>query len=50
MQATAKRLGMHWVDPLVVHGARDVTDAELAAFAERYTSLLSPVDSEALTA
>jgi putative NADPH-quinone reductase len=50
LKATAKRLGMRWVDPLVVHGARDVTDAELAVFAERYTALLSPVDSEALTA
>jgi putative NADPH-quinone reductase len=50
LEATAKRLGMRWADPLVVHGARDVTDAELTAFAEQYTALLSPVDSKALTA
>ncbi len=50
LEATAKRLGMHWADPLVVHGARDVTDAELSAYAERYTALLSPVDLGALSA
>jgi putative NADPH-quinone reductase len=42
LKATAKRLGMIWAEPLVVHGARDVTDAELAAITDRYLSLLSP--------
>ena len=50
LQATAKRLGMVWAEPLVVHDARGVSDAELAAAAERYTALLSPVGSEALIA
>lgn len=48
VQATAKRLGMQWAEPIVVHGARDRTDAELAAVAEQYSTLLRPVEAGAL--
>lgn len=41
LKATAKRLGMRWTEPLVLHGAREVTDAELATAAERYRALLT---------
>jgi putative NADPH-quinone reductase len=40
LKATARRLGMQWTEPLVVHGARDVTDAKLATIADRYVALL----------
>jgi putative NADPH-quinone reductase len=36
LQATARRLGMEFVDPFVLHGVRDLSDAELAEAAERY--------------
>jgi putative NADPH-quinone reductase len=41
LKATAKRLGMVWSEPLVVHGARDVSDNELAVFADRYREMLT---------
>jgi putative NADPH-quinone reductase len=40
LEATARRLGMLWREPLVVHGAREVTEAELAAAGHRYCELL----------
>lgn len=40
LAATAKRLGMRWAEPLVVHGARGVGDAELADWQQRYRALL----------
>jgi len=36
LQATAGRLGMEFVDPFVLHGVRDLSDAEIAEAAERY--------------
>lgn len=41
LQATARRLGMEFVEPFVLHGIRDLSDAELAEAAERYAR--SPV-------
>lgn len=41
LRATAKRLGMRWGEPLIIHGAREVTDAQLAALVDRYKTLLS---------
>ena len=32
LRAIARRLGMRWLQPLVVHGVRDVTPAELDGF------------------
>jgi putative NADPH-quinone reductase len=40
LEATARRLGMLWREPLVVHGAREVTDGELDAFGDSYCTLL----------
>ena len=40
MQAIARRLGMRWLDPLVVHGVRDVTPAELDVFVGEYRRML----------
>lgn len=36
LQATARRLGMDFVEPFVLHGVRDLSDAELAEAADRY--------------
>lgn len=41
LKATARRLGMHWSEPLLIHGARDVTDAELTAATDHYRALLT---------
>jgi putative NADPH-quinone reductase len=40
MRATARRLGMRWLQPLVVHGVRDVSPAELDAFVGEYRRML----------
>ncbi len=40
MRAIARRLGMRWLDPLVVHGVRDVTPAELDGFVAEYRRML----------
>ena len=40
LDATAHRVGMSFAEPLVVHDARGVGDAELAAIADRYRHLL----------
>lgn len=36
LQATARRLGMEFLEPFVLHGVRDLSDTELAEAAERY--------------
>jgi putative NADPH-quinone reductase len=41
MKATARRLGMVWGEPLVIHGARDISDAEVTAFGDTYRRLLT---------
>jgi glutathione-regulated potassium-efflux system ancillary protein KefF len=40
IRQTAQFCGMTWLEPLVVHGAHKIDDAELAAFAERYRGRL----------
>ena len=40
LQATARRLGMHWRAPLVVHGARDIDDDALASLSQHFAELL----------
>jgi putative NADPH-quinone reductase len=40
MKATARRLGMTWDEPLVLHGARDLTDEDLAGAGRKYRALL----------
>jgi putative NADPH-quinone reductase len=39
LRATARRLGMEFAEPFVLHGVRDLSDAELADAAERYAGL-----------
>jgi putative NADPH-quinone reductase len=50
LRATAKRLGMTWGEPLVIHGAREVTDTDLVALADRYRALLDPAAPALITA
>jgi len=40
MKATARRLGMVWDEPLVLHGARELTDLDLAKAGRLYRALL----------
>ncbi|MFF2299293.1 NAD(P)H-dependent oxidoreductase [Arthrobacter sp. NPDC058127] len=40
LQATARRLGMLWDEPLVIHGVRDITDPQLADHGKRYEAQL----------
>ena len=40
MRATARRLGLRWLPPFVVHGVRELSDSDLAARAREYHSLL----------
>lgn len=48
MRATARRLGMRWVDPFVVHGVREVTDPELATLVEEYRTLVASAGDDML--
>jgi len=41
LQATARRLGMQWLTPFVLHGVRDLTDQQLQGLAQDYRDLLS---------
>ncbi|MFJ7242878.1 NAD(P)H-dependent oxidoreductase [Streptomyces olivaceus] len=41
LEATAHLTGMKLAEPLLVHGARDITDEELERTAEQYQELLS---------
>jgi hypothetical protein len=36
----ARRLRLTWDEPLVIHGAREVTDDQLADFGDRYGELV----------
>ena len=40
LQATARRLGMRWLDPFVVHGVRDLADEQVQELAQDYRALL----------
>lgn len=40
LEQTARFCGMSWEEPLVVHGAHTISDAELAATAARYSERL----------
>ncbi|GAY16023.1 hypothetical protein MSZK_27490 [Mycobacterium sp. shizuoka-1] len=42
LRATARRLGMEFVEPFVLHGVRDLSDDDLAAAGERYAELTAP--------
>lgn len=48
IEATAHLCGMVLAEPLVVHGARLVTDDELATYADRYRTLLQPESLRAI--
>lgn len=41
LQATARRLGMQWLSPFILHGARDLTDEQLQDLAQDYRNQLS---------
>jgi glutathione-regulated potassium-efflux system ancillary protein KefG len=45
--ATAHLTGMRYEEPFLVHGARVLTDEELAVHADRYRSLLSTASPDA---
>jgi putative NADPH-quinone reductase len=45
MKATARRLGLRWLPPFVVHGVRDLSDDDLAMLARRYHDLLADTDA-----
>lgn len=45
LKATARRLGMEFVHPFVLHGVRDLSDAELAEAADRYAGLGAPIQA-----
>jgi putative NADPH-quinone reductase len=40
LKATARRLGMRWLDPIVLHGVREISDHRLGELAEVYRSVL----------
>jgi putative NADPH-quinone reductase len=40
LQATARRLGMQWLSPFVLHGVRDLTEEQLQDLARDYRRLL----------
>lgn len=40
LQATARRLGMQWLDPFILHGVRDLADEQLQDLAQDYRHLL----------
>ncbi|MDP9987658.1 glutathione-regulated potassium-efflux system ancillary protein KefG [Arthrobacter oryzae] len=43
LEATAHLCGLEMAEPLILHGASRATPAELAAHAQRFRNLLSPV-------
>ncbi|BBX07796.1 hypothetical protein MAIC_25990 [Mycolicibacterium aichiense] len=47
LRATARRLGMQFAEPLVLHGVRHLSDDELAAAAARYEGLLAETPAPA---
>jgi putative NADPH-quinone reductase len=42
LKATAHRLGMRWLDPVVIHGVRDLDDTALQTAADSFRSLFLP--------
>ncbi len=42
LRATARRLGMEFLEPFVLHGVRDVSDTELEEAGARYAALQVP--------
>jgi len=40
LQATARRLGMQWLSPFIIHGVRDLTDEQLHGLAQDYRNML----------
>jgi putative NADPH-quinone reductase len=50
LKATARRLGMIWHEPLIVHGVREVTDEQLAEYGQRYRDLLGDRRDESVAA
>lgn len=42
LRATARRLGMDFLEPFVLHGVRDLSDAELVAAGVEYAALPVP--------
>lgn len=41
LEATAKHIGMTWLNPFTIHGTLKVTDEELDEAARRYAALLT---------
>ena len=39
-EQTARLCGMHWLEPFVIHGARQIADEDIATQAARYRELL----------
>ena len=48
LKATARRLGMAWLEPMIIHGVRDLTDHALADLQIEYRSLLALDDDRPL--
>lgn len=47
MEMTARYCGMHWLEPIVVHGAHQIDAAELQSHASRYRAALEAFAREA---
>ena len=41
LEATAKHIGMTWLEPFTIHGTMKVTDEELDEAARQYAALLT---------
>ncbi|UFS58623.1 NAD(P)H-dependent oxidoreductase [Subtercola endophyticus] len=50
LKATAHRLGMTWATPLVIHGARDVSDEQLVDVTAAFQLLLQEAGEESAAA
>ena len=46
LKATAHRLGMRWLDPLVIHGVRDLDDPALKSLTTRFRLLLTATSDD----
>lgn len=47
VEQTARFCGMHWLEPVVVHGAHRIDDDELARSAQRYRERLQQLSAQA---
>jgi len=47
MEMTARYCGMHWLEPIVVHGAHQIDSAALQSHARRYRAALEAFAEEA---